>query len=302
MLDRHSQLAVPDESYFIPQVAARHRGAIDVEAFCDDISRIRTLADWGLPVDDVRAALPAAATVSDGIDAIFSVHAARHGKTRWGDKTPMYMQYLPLIDGLFPHARYVHIVRDGRDAAASFLAMPAGVATATWAHPRSPAEFACQWSTEVQAARALGANAGADRYLEVRYEQLVADPPWELSAICRFAGLEYEPGMVDYASHLDLSGKPHLTRLAQPPTQGVRNWRDDMAPAAVAEFEAVAGDVLASCGYELADPDRSSGPGPRERATLVSYRARSAAWRATARAIARSPLWRRRHPRLQAPA
>ena len=296
MLDRHSQLAIPDESYFIPQVAARHRGRLNVDAFCDDISRLPTLIDWGVPVSQVRASLTQGATVSQGLQAIYRVHAERQGKRLWGDKTPMYMQFLPLIERLFPDARFVHLVRDGRDAACSFLTMPDGVATETWAHPRSPAGFACQWRTEVRAARALGERVGPDRYLELRYEDLVIDPRAGLAAVCEFANIAYEPPMVEYAGHIDLSGKPHLTGLKRPPTPGLRDWRTEASVATVAEFEAIAGDLLAVCGYPLADPTKAAGPAPRQRLALAAYASRARAWRAAARALARSPMWRRRHP------
>ena len=114
-------------------------------------------------------------SVAEALDATFSAYAAKHGKPRWGDKTPMYMRHLDLLDGLFPDAQYVHLVRDGRDAALAFLDMPCGVVTRTWAHPRSPAGFACEWSTEVARARALGRRIGASRYFEIRYEDLVED-------------------------------------------------------------------------------------------------------------------------------
>ena len=57
VLDRHSQLAIPDESYFVPQLADRQRGRIDVDAFVDDLRRLKTLRDWDVSVDDVRARL-----------------------------------------------------------------------------------------------------------------------------------------------------------------------------------------------------------------------------------------------------
>jgi Sulfotransferase family len=302
MLDRHSQLAVPDESYFIPQLAARHRGRLDVDAFCDDLSRIRTIADWQVPLERVRPALPADARLSDGLRAVYQAYAEARGKWRWGDKTPMYMQYLPLLERLFPDALYVHIVRDGRDAASSFLAMPAGIVTEGWAHPRSASGFACQWRTEVAAARGLARRVGGERYRELRYEGLAADPAAALAEVCEFAGLEFEPAMLEYQGRVDLTGKPHQTSLERPPTPGIRDWRSDMDAGDVAAFESIAGDALAAFRYPLADPVQAAGPSPRGRAELLSYRSRTAAWRAAGEAIARSPLWRRRHPALQAEA
>jgi hypothetical protein len=295
MLDRHPELAVPDESYFIPTLAARHRGRIDAARFCDDVARISTLRDWGVTPADVRERLHPGATTADGIAAIFAAYAAARGKRRWGDKTPMYMSRLGLLERLFPQARYVHVVRDGRDAARSFLEMPGGLVTESWAHPRDVAGFACQWRTEVRAARALGRRLGPERYHELRYEELAADPGRALRAVAGFAGLEFDPAMLAYPGTLDLAAKPHQARLAEPPTAGVRDWRAEMAPADVAAFEAVAGDTLADCGYDAADP---APPAAAARARLALYEARTTAWNAAGTAVARSPLWAHRHSRL----
>jgi hypothetical protein len=296
MLDRHPALAVPDESYFIPTLAARHRGRIEAPRFCADAARIATLRDWAVRPADVAARLRPGATAADGIAAIYEAYAAARGKERWGDKTPMYMSRLGLLDRLFPTALYVHVVRDGRDAARSFLEMPAGLVTESWAHPRDAAGFACQWRTEVRDAVALGRRLGPARYLELRYERLTADPDGELRAVAAFAGLEFDPAMLAYPGTLDLAAKPHQARLAQPPTAGVRDWRTEMPAADVAAFEAIAGDTLAACGYEVAN---RGPPRAHARARLAAYRARLAAWHAAGTAVARSPLWTRRHPSLQ---
>ena len=296
MLDRHPALAVPDESYFIPTLAARHRGRVDASRFCDDVARISTLRDWGVKPAAVRERLRPGAAAADAIGAIFEVYAAARGKARWGDKTPMYMSRLGLLERLFPGARYVHVVRDGRDAARSFLEMPAGLVTESWAHPHDVAGFACQWRTAVRAARALGRRLGPGRYHELRYEELAGDAEAAVRAVAAFAGFEFDPAMLAYPGTLDLTAKPHQARLAEPPTAGVRDWRSEMRPADVAAFETVAGDTLAACGYEAADP---APPDAAARARLALYAARTAAWNAAGTAVARSPVWARRHPRLQ---
>lgn len=293
MLDRHSQLAVPDESYFVPQLADRHLRRVDPDDFVDDLRRLNTLAEWDVPLDEVHDRLRPDVPIGTAIATVYAVYAERHGKARWGDKTPMYMQNLRLLERLFPDALFVHLIRDGRDAALSFLEMPRGLVTATWMHPRTPADFASQWRTEVAAARRLGRRVGA-RYLEVRYEELVADVSDVLRRICEFAALEYEPGMADYAGNVDVSAKPHQQRLRQPPTSGVRNWRTQMSPDDVAEFEGVAGDLLHELGYETSRDTDTAG-----RVRRASYTSRALAWRGASFALRRSPLWRRRHPPLR---
>jgi hypothetical protein len=295
MLDRSSQLAIPDESYFVPQLAARHRGPIDAASFLDDLRRIRTLAEWGVDPERVGERLRDGMRPGDAIAAVFETYAADRGKGRWGDKTPMYMQYLPLLEELFPRAQFVHIVRDGRDVARSFLAMPEGIVTQTWAHPRSVPDFACEWRTEVEAAQQLGARVGPERYREVRYEALVAGPERELRAICTFAGLSYEPELLRHTEDAAASSRPHQQSLNRPLTPGIRDWRKEMSAADAAAFEDVAGGLLEALGYELSTGS-SRPPSLRARARLASYRTRSRAWRSAGFAVQRSPLWRRRHP------
>jgi hypothetical protein len=290
MLDRHSQLAVPDETYFVPQLADRHLRRVEAETFLDDVQRV---VEWDLPLDRLRARVRDGMPVGEAIGAVYALYAEEQGKPRWGDKTPMYMQNLRLLDRLFPDARYIHLIRDGRDAALSFLAMPNGIMTETWMQPSSAADFACQWRTEVAAARSLGRRVGS-RYLEVRYEDVVEDAEVVLRRVCTFAGLEYEPAMADYAGNVDVSAKPHQQRLLQPPTRGVRDWRAQMSAADVTAFERVAGDLLRELGYEATHAPDTAG-----RARLAWYEARAGTWRAASFALRRSFLWRRRHPPLR---
>lgn len=289
MLDRNPALAIPDESYFVPQLAHRHRGRVDPDAFVDDLRRLPTLVEWDLDPDRVRERLSPDMRAGDAIAAVFETYAAARGKSRWGDKTPLYMQHLRLLERVFPGARFVHLVRDGRDAALSFLSVPAGIMTEGWGHPRDAAGFAAQWATEVEDAQALGRRVGTGRYLEIRYEALVTDPVAELRAVCAFLGLVYDERMVDYAGKTDSARKEHHQRLNEPPTVGVRNWREEMSGADREAFERVAGDVLAELGFETSTRGRG-------RLRRGRYRAQTLAWRTVGAAVHRSPLWSRRHP------
>jgi Sulfotransferase family len=296
ILDRSPGIAIPDESFFVPLLARRHRGKVDPERFLDDLARLPVLAEWGLSPADVAPRLPPGLGVGEAIAAIYEAYAEKQGKPRWGDKTPMYMRHLPLLERLFPDAQYVHLVRDGRDAAVSFLRMPEGTFTRTWAHPESAGEFAALWRVEVEGARELGRRVGPERCHEERYERLVAEPEETVRGICAFARIPFEPAMLEYAGSVDVSRKPHQQRLLQPPTAGVRDWRSELDEADARAFEAVAGDLLADLGYEV-----FGGPPGRSRARVAWYRARLAAWNASAAAVQRSPLWRRRHPPVTRP-
>ncbi|HEY5873066.1 MAG TPA: sulfotransferase [Gaiellaceae bacterium] len=297
ILDRSPGIAIPDESFFVPLLARRHGRTIDAKGFLDDVARIPTIPNWGLSVDDVAARVRSGMPIGEAVAAIFEAYATAAGKPRWGDKTPMYMRHLELLDELFPDAQYLHLIRDGRDAALSFVQMPEGTFTRTWAHPRTAAGFACLWRKEVADARALGRRLGASRYREVRYENLVASPDETVREVCAFAAIPFEQPMLDYTGAVDVSAKPHQQRLLTPPTRGVRSWREDMSADDVVAFESVAGDLLSELGYDV--ESRSSG-GTRPALERAWYEARLTAWNVAASAVQRSPLWRRRHPRLSA--
>jgi hypothetical protein len=296
MLDRSSELAIPYETFFVPQLAHRHGRRPSIDEFVDDLRRLRTLYDWGIRPEDVRPRLREGMTTSEAIAAIFETYAERQGKARWGDKTPLYMQQLPLLERLFPDALRVHLLRDGRDAALSFLELPEGFSGKTWAQPRTVAQFAARWRTEILAARRLGRHAGS-RYLELRYEDLVAEPERELRRVCDHASLPWEDGMLDHTRVSDAANMPEHRNLAQPPTPGLRDWRSQMSRDDVLAFEQVAGDVLRGAGYELLDA-KTRYPAPRGRLELARFAALSRAWNTTAEAYQRSPLWRRSHPPL----
>jgi hypothetical protein len=296
MLDRSSELAIPYETFFVPQLAHRHGRRPQLDEFVDDLGRLRTLYDWGITPEDIRPRLRERMTTREAIAAIFETYAERQGKPRWGDKTPLYMQQLPLLERLFPDAVWIHLLRDGRDAALSFLELPMGFSGKTWAHPRTVPQFAARWRTEILAARRLGRHAG-DRYLELRYEDLVAEPERELHLVCEHASLPWEPEMLDHTRISDAANMPEHRNLAQPPTPGLRDWRSQMGREDALAFEQVAGDILRSSGYELLEPEAKS-PTTRGRLELARFQALSGSWNATAAAYQRSPLWRRTHPPL----
>jgi Sulfotransferase family len=296
MLDRSSKIAIPYESFFVTPLAHRHGRRPKLDDFLDDLGRFYQLYEWGISPDDVRPRLREGMTTGQAIAAVFEVYAEHEGKPRWGDKTPLYMQHLPLLERLFPDALWVHLVRDGRDAALSFLELPEGFSGKTWALPRTAAQFAARWRSEIGAARRLGAHVGG-RYLELRYEDLVTEPERELRRVCEHASLAWEPAMLEHASAPDVSSMPEHRNLAQPPTPGLRDWRSQMSREDAVAFEEVAGDVLRSSGYELLEPGARY-PTRRGRLERARFAALSRSWNTTAAAYQRSPLWAHSHPKL----
>jgi hypothetical protein len=118
--------------------------------------------------------------------------AERPGAQRWGWKLPETGHVLPVIARLFPEARFVHLVRDGRDVAFSPADAPHGPLVRGLAMIQridGHLANARRWATGATLGRAHGVMLG-ERYLEVRYEALVAEPAGELARVAEFLGIE----------------------------------------------------------------------------------------------------------------
>jgi hypothetical protein len=255
MLDSHPQLAIPGESWFLVELEPRFRRRwlrrFDCDAFASEILQHERFQNWGIPEGAVRAALGASApaTYPDAVRVLYRVYADHHGKARYGDKTPGHVLHIPLIAAMFPEALFVHIIRDGHDVALSLREID------EWG-PRQVAGAAKYWVQHVEAGQAAGATLGASRYLEVRYEDLVADPEGVLRRTCAFIDLPYDATMLTYYERADevmsaVALPHHHERIRKPPTAGLRSWQTEMAPDDVAAFEAIAGPLLAQLGYEV---------------------------------------------------
>ena len=76
ILDRSPGIAIPDETFFVPQLAHRHPGVVDPTAFLDDVRRLQRLAAWEIPAED-RGPASTGMTTGEALDAVFSTYAAR---------------------------------------------------------------------------------------------------------------------------------------------------------------------------------------------------------------------------------
>jgi hypothetical protein len=263
MLDAHPRLAIPHETAFVPRALALGDGA-GREGLARFLLGFPTWPDMATTEEELRDALTRVEpfTVADGLRAFYRRYAAARGKERWGDKTPLYALHLPVVAAAFAEARFVHVIRDGRDVAVSLRPL--------WFAPgQDMTSLANEWSRHVLAARAAGAELGA-RYLEVRYEDLVRDPRGELSRVTDLLDLPFAPEMLRYfegaterlregQAREDAAGRVLVSQeqrlrnqeMAQRPLDPARvgRWRDELSAAEEAELAAAAGELLASLGY-----------------------------------------------------
>lgn len=254
ILTSHSDMAVPQESHFLVKLGRQRERyerpvGFDQETFTRDLCANWAFRRWGISEAEVHTALASTAPASypEAVRIIYRHYARLQGKSRYGDKTPIYVLHVAFLAGLFPEAKLVHIIRDGRDVALSYM-------DARWG-PDTVGEAAWYWKRAVQRGRRDGQLLGPERYMEVRYEDLIADPERTTRDVCVFIALGFEESMLHYFEQPDriLAGLPfvdeHLN-LRLPPTKGLRDWRQQMPSRDVGVFEVIAGDLLSELGYE----------------------------------------------------
>jgi hypothetical protein len=176
------------------------------------------------------------------IDAIGRSKLAASGKWTWGIKLQRKIIDIDIYAQIWPEARFVHIVRDGRDVAASHLRT-----VPDWGYSTIQ-ETAYQWRSLLERARM---RAPRDRYLEVRYEELVSDPRAVCERMCTFLNVPYDDAMMQHerqkhSVHVNAWGHPaaEATRKSLT-TEVVGRHRRDLSDAQIREFEAAAGLTLA---------------------------------------------------------
>jgi hypothetical protein len=255
MLDSHPELAVPGESYFIvelaPGYAPRWWRRFDRTRCLDALLAHERFGHWELDEASVREAVATARPPDYAalLRVLYATYAHAQGKARYGDKTPNYVLDIARLASLFPEARFVHVVRDGRDVALSVIEID------EWG-PAKVEGAARYWARHVDAGRTAGDALGAGRYLEVHYDELVDDPETTLRRVCAFLDLPFARSMLAYPQRFDelvsSNVQPELhERLRRPPTKGLRSWREQMSSDDIAAFEAIAGDVLAKFGFDV---------------------------------------------------
>lgn len=264
MLDSHPLLAIPPETGFLP-AAADLSATVDLrDRFFAVLRRCDAWADFDLDPDALRGALDRVEPfdLAEGVRTFYRLYAARFGKPRWGDKTPDYGLHLLRIRRLIPEARFIHILRDGRDVALSIRPL--------WFAPgRTLRDLAAHWQSRILEIRKQGAECGA--YLELRYEMLVRSPERELRRACDFLELPYTHELLDYHRRAPDRLREHRTRYTpdggvlitgeqrfhnqrfttRPPDPSrVFRWKSEMSAAEREEFARAAGEFLQELGYE----------------------------------------------------
>lgn len=223
--------------------------AADIEKLIDDLLQEERIRLWDVEFtrEEVLANL-AGSSYGDVVGAFHRTYAQRKGKPCWGNLDIATLDNMEKVNRWFPDARFIHIVRDGRDVSLSHETMPYGASNTL--------ECAQKWRERLYTNLKMGELLGDERYFVLRYEDLVLDPENSLRRMCEFMGLDYSQGMLEYP---DMVGqkvpedKKWLWPALDKPLQSSKcfGWKTKMDTKRRLVFEDEAGAMLKRLGYEV---------------------------------------------------
>src|SRR5260370_218619 len=277
ILDSHRETAVMQEAgwfgtWYEQEIGVTTEGFATLDLIPNLLRTCKNI-DLGMSAEDLREMIGGGKAVlyRNFISSLFDRYGSARGKLLAGSKNPDYLRHLPTLHDLWPQAKFVHIIRDGRDVCLC--------ASDRWKGKPGPPRFpfmlyespdrifddwsedpvtttALWWEWNVGLGRDFGRSLGPAMYYEMRYEALVTHPRDECIALCKFLGLPFDEAMLRHEENFKPRKGPNGTilhaRVGLPITRGLRNWRTDMTPAELGRFEAAAGPFLDELGYESA--------------------------------------------------
>ena len=265
MIDAHRQIAITRETHWIAKRFEKRQGVtpdgLVTPELLSWLLSDEKFTRMGIGQDELEGLVAGEEPVSYStfVTGVFDLFGKGQGKRLVGDKTPSYLRHIPTLHALWPQAKVVHIIRDGRDVCLSMVNWKKGHVAAgrlaTWAED-PVLTAALWWKQRVRLGREDGNALRPELYYEIRYETLVSQPATECAALCDFLGLPYHEAMLKFYEGRE-KADPNLDakKAWRPATPGLRDWRTQMTLDDIERFEAAAGDLLEELGYPRAVPN-----------------------------------------------
>ncbi len=257
MLDSHANIVIPQETLFFKMFTPLLKYYGDLShrenqtELLKDVIDTRIIGYWS-PRPTVEGATPLLEGEGCGpvLKALIMSTAQDKQIACWGEKTPGHVFYWRSIKKEFPDAKIIHIVRDGRDVASSFINARMG--------PTTFIASAILWCRYLKTMKHISDECTSNQFLEVKYEALLDSPKTELIKICSFLGTPYSDSMLQFYKKEDLytTDAANEENLQKPLLRDNKEkWRESMSTKQLQIFETIAGGWLEYYGYPLANTE-----------------------------------------------
>ena len=261
MLNNHPNITIPPECGFALWLYEKYkvvnfsRGDF-LGSFLKDLSVAKKFETWQLELAELEAYLRKRSPVNyrQVVEGVYEFYAHMVGSqaSLLGDKNNFYLDYIDEIKTLFPEAKILFIVRDGRDVACSYRELASRKINSKYAPqlPSSIEAIAREWSANnAKIQDALDSNA-----LLIRYEDLLLDTKATLEKVCQHLNVSYHNDMLNY--HINHEGHEPAEflqwkeKIIQPPdSRNIGKYSAELSAHEIKIFESIAGAELEAFGY-----------------------------------------------------
>ncbi len=236
ILNAHSQIVVPREAFFLmPLLKKKYLhspiSGSTLESFNKyllskaDITTTHlktTFVDGGYDKAFSHLAKQEKISLRDLLESVFSSYCKSEGKSIWGNKTPSFFRKIDILHALFPDAKFIHIVRDGRDVFDSFRKIDPS--------KNNVAIMALDWRYKLSRIERSFKRIPASNRVTIRYEDLLHNGEETVKQVCSVIGVEYESKMLEFykSSHKNTSST-HSKLIFKPLCEeNLNKWKKNL--------------------------------------------------------------------------
>lgn len=256
MLSAHSKVIVPPEAGFAVWLYENWSGSFSLPCYVDKLLATKKIESWQLDKEALLEYLydQNILTLKEAILATYQYYGDVNGAELLGDKNNFYLHHISTLKELNPNLKYIHLIRDGRDVACSYLELMKKSYSSEYAPKLATkvSEIASEWSDNNQL---ISQALIEQQFILVRLEDLIEQPQMELEKICKFLGVDREKQMLDFYSKTENFEPSEYdewkSKNKKPLINDNYKYRSILPVEDILEFNTVAKESILKFGYEL---------------------------------------------------
>ncbi|MDH4057182.1 MAG: sulfotransferase [Cyclobacteriaceae bacterium] len=217
---------------------------------------------WEIQLDPIQVAEKCKTrSLVEIFRVVYELKAQSDNANYWCCKSMECIYYVDEIEAAGLKPFYIYIYRDGRDVALSYKKAIVG--------PKHIFHLATKWKKEQELSIALLKSLSAERYVVVKYEELITDTNKVMHEICAKLNITFTKEIFDYfhahESQMTASSGAMWENLTKPIMHNNFNkFKSELSEEEIYLFESIAGETLANLNYETVHWPNTNGKFAKE--------------------------------------
>jgi len=269
MMNSHSLVVSPPESGFLHWWSKKYADwqqedvlTSRMKEFIGDLATSKKIETWNLNFAQLQEYLfsKRPASYAELGEQIYAYYGIASGKkpTAVVDKNNYYIHHLKELKQVWPDAYFIHLVRDGRDVACSYLEMKSINSDSIYKPVLTDdiSKIAMEWKTNNQRIFDFLSTMEPAQVKVIRYEDLILDSRKTLGEVCHFLNMSFDQNMLNYHEEKN-HDEPAQTmdwkkRTLDPPDkERVGRYKNSLSAIEITQFNSIAGEILQKFSYSV---------------------------------------------------